>query len=159
MPATNVQNAWVDRVLGYRFVRSPTRRLVRKPPSAFISIRGREIWCATRAKAGAEISALCAHLSGTTDPELQRIATFGLNGATGKLSVSLLVALSEADAATVDQRPMALAKARDLIGEYRSFLQQNRLVRLLDENPFGVAVSIRATLGAALSEIDQALAA
>jgi hypothetical protein len=159
MPATNAQAAWVERVLGYGFVRRSSRRLVRKPPSAFASIRGREIWRAAREKVGAEIGALCVHLSGTTDPELQRIATFGLNGATGKLSVSLLVALSEADAATADQRPVALAKARDLIGDYRSFLQQNRLVRLLDENPFGVTVSIRATLGAALTAIDQALAA
>ena len=159
MPATNVQNAWIERVLGYRFARAPLRRSVRKPPSAYVSIRGREIWRAAREQVNAEIGALALHLGRTPDPQLQRIATFGLNGASGKLSVGLLTALSEADAATPEQQPSARAKARDVVAEYRGFLQQNRLVRLLDENPFGVTVTIRATLGAALTEIDTVLAA
>jgi len=38
-------------------------------------------------------------------------------------------------------------------------LQGDRIVALLDENPFGVAVSLRATLGAALDTIAKGLGA
>jgi hypothetical protein len=157
MPATASQNAWIERVLGYRFANAPQRRLSRKPPSAYVSIRGREIWRAAREKVGTEITALEQHLRAMPDPEMQRIATFGLNGATGKLSVGLLAALSEADGVPPEQQPTARKKARAIVADYQTFLRESRLVRLLDENPFGVPVTIRATLGNALTEIDQAL--
>ncbi len=159
MPGTDAQNAWVERVLGHRFAARATRRPVRQPPAAYVSIRGRQIWREAREKVGAEIGALTQHLRSMPDPEMRRIAEFGLNGATGKLSISLLTSLSEADAASPDQQPAVRGKARAVVAQYRGFLQQNALVRLLDENPFGIPVTIRATLGAALAEIDHALMA
>jgi hypothetical protein len=58
-----------------------------------------------------------------------------------------------------DQQPAARDKARGIVGEFRGFLQTSTLIRLLDENPFKEPVTIRTTLGAALAELDQALAA
>ncbi len=135
------------------------RRPVRKPPSSYVSIRGREIWRTARETVDAQIAALTTRLRSMPDPELQRIATFGLNGATGKLSVGLLTALTEVDAVPPDQQTAARDKARSIVGEFRGFLQTNPLIRLLDENPFKEPVTIRATLGAALAQLDQALAA
>ncbi len=137
---------------------APPRRASRKPPESYVSIRGREIWGTARDKADEQIEALKQRLSGMPDPELQRLATFSLSGTTSKRSWTLLAALSEVDGVPADRQPAARAKARSVIGEFRAYLQADPLIQLLDDNPLKELVTIRATLGAALTEIDQTIA-
>lgn len=59
-----------------------------------------------------------------------------------------MAALRDAESAGPERRPK-LAKAT---AAFRSFLQGIRVVELLENNPFGVAVPV-ARLGAALDEI------
>lgn len=153
MAGTREQDAWIARVLGVALRRAAPPLPPR--PRAVVSVGGRALWAQARDSVNEQIEALRGHLRGVDDPELQRIAEFGLNGATGKLSVGLMAALVEADAGAT---PQARKKARDAVATYRAFLGQDALVRLLDENPF-VPINIRGTLGSALAELDQALAA
>ncbi len=134
------------------------RRPLRKPPSSYVSIRGREIWAAAREKTAEQIGTLRERLSGMPDPDLQRLATFDLNGTTSERSAALLTALSEVDGAAPDRQPDARAKARRLISEFSDYLKTDALTRVLDDNPLKEPVAIRETLGAALAEIDQTLA-
>ena len=82
-----------------------------------MSIRGREIWAAARERTAEQIGTLRERLSGMPDPDLQRLATFDLNGTTSERSAALLTALSEVDGAAPDRQPDARAKARRLISE------------------------------------------
>ena len=122
-----------------------------------MSIRGREIWAAARERTAEQIGTLRERLSGMPDPDLQRLATFDLNGTTSERSAALLTALSEVDGAAPDRQPDARAKARRLISEFSDYLKMDALTRVLDDNPLKEPVAIRETLGAALAEIDQTL--
>jgi hypothetical protein len=91
------------------------------------------------------------------DPDLNRIAEMGLNGVTGRSSVGLMAALREADAAGGGAEPRA--KLAEAIASYRSFLDGDPIVGLLDDNPFGVELNLRATLWGALDTLSQRIAA
>ena len=69
-----------------------------------------------------------------------------------------MAALSEVDGVAADRQPDARAKARSVIGEFRDYLKTDPLIQVLDDNPLKELVTIRATLGAALTEIDQTIA-
>src|SRR5262249_20678054 len=103
-------------------------------------------WMEAREAAGRQLVALQGILRRSGDPDLLRIAEFGLNGVTKKLQVGLQAALMEFDQLPPGGREKAAASARAQIAAYRKFLQGDRIVALLDENPFGVALSLRATL-------------
>jgi len=147
MADDSAKRAWVARVLGVR-VPQPGRG-------------GGEpllpMWLDAKEQVDSAIGRLQGALRGFRDPDLTRIAEFGLNGVTGRASVGLMVALREADAPGADAR--ARKKLADAVASYRSFLGGSPVVALIDANPFGVSVSLRTTLGGALDAIDRRLAA
>lgn len=113
------------------------------------------IWREAKEDVDAAIAALAGRLRATGDPDLERIAEFGLYGLTDGEGVKLMAALRE-----VEANPSgAGAKLAKAIDTYRAFLAQSEVVTLIDSNPFGVTVSMRATLGRALNELQQQLAA
>ena len=115
------------------------------------------IWLAAKETVDIGLGRLQAVLREFGDPELDQIAELGLNAVTDKSSVGLMVALREADAAGTDLAARArLAKA---IQSYRSFLKENTIVQLIDANPFGVSLSLKATLGGALDSLARRIAA
>jgi hypothetical protein len=115
------------------------------------------LWVDAKDDVDARLGRLQGSLRGFGDPDLDRIAEFGLNGITGTRSVGLLAALREADAPGADGR--ARRKLADAVGAYRSFLDSSDIVRLIDANPFGVEVGVQATLGGALAAIARRVAA
>jgi hypothetical protein len=118
---------------------------------------GLDVWRTAQERVGAQIAALQQSLRKTGDPELVRIAEYGLHGVTGGLQVRLQAALIDYDRSPPAARAQAAGKVRGLIGEYEQWLGGDPVVQLCDKNPFGVKVKIQATLGAALTQIKKAL--
>jgi len=137
---------WVQRVLGVAL--SGAGGTGRK--ASFLAI-----WRDAKESVDAAIGALAGELRATGDPDLERIAEFGLFGLTEGEGVALMAALREADA----NPARAQGRLTGAIGKYREFLAGSQVVTLIDRNPFGVQVSMRATLGHALDEMEQQLAA
>jgi hypothetical protein len=128
-------------------------------PEATAPTKTLAIWQQAKDAVGAQIAKLQAALRQTKEPKFLRIADLGMNGITKRLQVGLHVALLEFDQGSGAARAKARSKAEALVADFQKFLQSNPEVQLVDENPFGVAVTIRASLGKALDGIAQALAA
>ncbi|MBQ0943185.1 hypothetical protein KAK07_07535 [Ideonella sp. 4Y16] len=96
-----------------------------------------------------QISRLQRVLREQDDSELKEIAEFGLNAVTGNFKVPLLAAmleLGDGHNATAEDA----AGARELARAYANHLRGDIRVAACDQNPFGIEVSIRDTLAAAL---------
>jgi hypothetical protein len=115
------------------------------------------VWLDAKEEVDARLGKLQSSLRGYDNPDLNRIAEFGLNGVTGTRSVGLMTALREADAAGADAKTRK--KLADAVSAYRGFLDTSDVVDLIDDNPFDVAIGLKATLGRALDAIARQIAA
>lgn len=138
------KNAWVGRVLKFSL-----------PPKS--SGGGRidplVTWREAKDSVDEHLNDLAAELREFDDPDLTRIADLGLFSIGKGESVALMKGLME-------YRTGGPAKAdglRKAVAAYRAVLSGSPLVKLIDDNPFGVSVSLAATLGGALDQIERAL--
>jgi hypothetical protein len=104
-----------------------------------------------------QMDGLAAACRQTDDPWLQRIADLGLPAVTGNFKTPLMTACLEVSGASGDKVAAAAAKARTAVANFAQHLATNPQVAGCDGNPFGVPVSIRATLGPALKSLNDAL--
>ena len=77
---------------------------------------------------------------------MQEIGEYGLNAITGGHKVRVMAALLGAQRGNAGD----LGKLATLAAGFREHLTSDDRVEACDDNPFGVAVSVRATLGPAL---------
>jgi hypothetical protein len=143
------QRAWVRRVLG---VELPVPGA--QGGGADIGA-ARAAWTQAMEQVDAQIAALQAALRKSDDPVLRDIAEFGLNGVTGHHKVRVMAALHELGSGP--PTASAAAKALGVIEPFRTHLETDDRVAACDENPFGAAVSIRATLVPPLAMLQRAL--
>jgi hypothetical protein len=115
-------------------------------------------WIDAKEEAGAQIGKLQEAMRGLGHPLFARLADQGLNGITGRLQVGLQVALTELDGASGEARVKAQQKARGAVADLRSFLSTDPVLPLLEDNPLGVPVTLRAGLSHALDTIDAVIA-
>jgi hypothetical protein len=106
----------------------------------------------------AQIAKLQVALRAQNDPELTRIADHGLNGVTGNFKVPLMAAVMDIDAARGEALRKAAQKGSRAARAFAKYLATEETVRVTDDNPFDVPVTIRSSLGKALRDIDAALA-
>ncbi len=106
----------------------------------------------------AQVEKLQSALRGIDDAELKDIAEFGLPGVTGNHRSRLMAAMMDIDAAQGEALSKAAGRAARLAQGFEGYLASSEAVEATDTNPFGVHVSIRASLGPALAAIQQALA-
>ena len=92
------------------------------------------LWLDAKDEVDSKVGRLQGSLRGVGDPDLDRIAEFGLNGVTGTSSVGLMVALREADA-------RASQKLAGAIDSCRAFLDGSEVVKLIDDNPRSASCS------------------
>ncbi len=118
----------------------------------------RQSWQQASDTLDSQIAQLQQVLRKSNDVDLKEIAEFGLNGVTGNFKVPLMAAMREVDGASGDALKKASANARAIIAGFRKHIESDEKVEVCDENPFGVPVSIRQTLGEALTHMDVALA-
>ena len=118
------------------------------------------VWIEAKELVGTQISQLQSMLRATKLPLFMGIADKGLNSLTQRFQVGLQVALTQFDSAST---PEAKTKAKSAlsgkVADFRDFVESHPALPLLDENPFGVACTIRSTLATALDSIEKSLAA
>lgn len=117
----------------------------------------REAYLDATDEVNAQISALQAMLKRSDDEELVAIAEFGMNGVTGNFRVPMMAAMRDLEGASGADTKKAAAKLLTAIGNFRSHIDSSEEVEAVDENPFGVKVSIRQTLGGALGQMETVL--
>jgi hypothetical protein len=147
---------WVKRVLGVTLPTRTAATLGRAAPDWRAAQHG---WQAASEAVDQQIAGLQAVLRQSDDDSLKEIAEFGLNGLTGNHKVPLmttLLALGDGDPATLRK---AGPKALGFIDAFRKHLENSEQVEVCDRNPFGVPVTIRATLVPALAQLAAALQA
>jgi hypothetical protein len=116
----------------------------------------RQAWRVAGEAVDGQIEQLRQALLKTGDAELKEIAEYGINGVTGNFKVPLMAAMIELDGHAANPGPAA-AKVRTIAINFQKHLESEDTVAACDENPFGVHVSIRKTLGAALVELQTVL--
>lgn len=147
--ADEKQNAWVTRVLGVMFAEGGGPEA---PPSI---AEAATAWRAAVEAVDVQIAALQSALRETDDEELHEIAEFGLNAVTGNYKVRLMAALMGAEQGSERDR----TKLAGLIAPFRNHLENDERVDACDENPFGVVMSLRATLLPALDSLARSVGA
>lgn len=149
------QDEWVERVLGVR----PTAAAPKLSSGDFRRRwqQSYAAWQSAIAAVDEQMAALGAECRKTEDPWLIRIADLGLPAVTGNHRVPLMAACRDVSAASDDKLSVTVAKARQAIAAFAKHIATNEQVAGCDANPFGVKVSIRATLGPALTSLNNTL--
>jgi hypothetical protein len=102
------------------------------------------------------LNQLQAALRATGEEDMVRIADYGLYGMTDGAGVGLMKALFDLRGATNETRASLYQAARGAADAYRTAVFADAAVDLVDNNPFGVEVGIKAKLGRALDIIASA---
>ena len=156
MAPNEAQHEWVARVLGVAPSGSSGEPAL--PQGADFPVAWRKAVAQYRDASDSvddQIGKLQTVLKGSGDGELAEIAEFGLNAVTGGFKVPLMALLHELDAAA--PKPQLVKRARSVVSRFRGHLGQDERVLACDENPFGVSMTVRRTLGGALEGLDAAL--
>lgn len=103
-----------------------------------------------------QITKLQSALNASSDDVLVEIANFGLNGITGDFKVPLMSAILEIENETDEAQVKAAKKALKIIKKFRNHLDSEE-VTAVDDNPFGVDVSVDDTLSTAFDQMEIAL--
>jgi hypothetical protein len=119
--------------------------------------KAREDWNNAMEVVDAQLEKLMQKLREEDDPDLGEIAEFGMNAVTNNHRVPLVVALMEVGPGTPETLAKAGLKALAAVRAFRQHIDSDERVAACESNPFGVPVSIRATLGPALSGLEAAL--
>jgi len=118
-----------------------------------------DIWIDARSQVDAMMAGFRSRVAAFDDPNLKRIADFGLDGMTQGNNTALMGALVSYRLAGQADRAKAQKAVRQGISEYRKFLSSNALIALCDNNPFGPNLNVSGTLIGALDKMDRAIAA
>jgi hypothetical protein len=169
MPGSKPCDDWIRRVLGINIPGDGTNlrqsaaiplvlpQAATPPAVRYLSTDGAAIWRDAFDQVATNFAALESALDEGGDANQKRIARAGLPALLSRFGPELEAALVGADAAAPADQPRARDAAKAVIGQYRSVLQADRLISLLDDNPEHVSPAIRATLGGALDRIAKAL--
>ena len=150
--------AWVARVLG---IASGDGVQPAAPAQMQFAQRWRpvrEAWTDASYVADQQITALQGVLRKSGDEALVDIAEFGLNAVTGGHKVKLTAALRELDGGDAGAVATAAPKTLALVRAFRGHLTSDAHVRACDGNPFGIKMTLQATLDAALVDMEKVLA-
>jgi hypothetical protein len=148
---------WLERVLGVRVGGNATT----SPVGDF---KGRwqksfSAWRDAIETVDKQMEALAKACRQTNDPWLVRIADLGLSAVTANYKTPLMAACIDVANAPAEKVAGAAARARSAVTNFAQHIATDPQVAGCDGNPFGVAVSIRGTLGPALKSLNDALVA
>lgn len=115
-------------------------------------------WSAAIGTVDGQVGELQKAMAKSGDPDIKAIAQHALAGVTGgykQLLDGYVQALGDGgDEAALRKGGQNLLGA---VADFRIALDKDRQIAVMDDNPFGCAVSIRATLGPALGELEAAI--
>lgn len=145
MASERTKKEWVSTVLQVDF--GPRRATAPGPRPKLLPI-----WTDAKDRADAFIGKLQDALREQEDDDLTSIAEFGLYGVTTGQAVRLMAALRDADSKGSVE---AYEAVREMVEDYQDYLDGAPIVDLVENNPFGVPVPLRATLEPALDELER----
>ena len=116
-----------------------------------------KLWRVGKEATDKSLSALQSILKSKGMPDLDRIADFGLNGLSDRNQTQLMKALFEYSSADSSKRSDAASALMSEVAAYRKFIENDEVVRLCENNPFGVSVDIRGPIIDALDRIESAI--
>ena len=120
----------------------------------------KQAWIDATDTVDAQISKLQSKLLAEDDKTLKGIAEFGLNAVTKNLKVPLLTAIRNVDGASnPESRAKEVAAAKKTVDQFQKHIETDEAVLVIDQNPFQVPVTIRQSMGGALTQLAQALSA
>lgn len=149
------QREWVGRVLGVQVGSGATMSSAGDFKSRWQ--QSFTVWRDAIETVDNQMAALGTACRKTNDPWLVRIAELGLPALTKNHKTPLMAACLEVTGAPPEKLSGAAANARSAVAKFAQHIATDPQVAGCDGNPFGVAVSIRATLGPALKSLDDAL--
>lgn len=117
----------------------------------------RSAWQDASEAVDGQMAALAKALRDTGDEELQEIAEFGLNAVTANHKTPVMAALMDIGSGAPDAIAKGGPKALKAVQAFRQHIDTDERVAACDENPTGVPVSIKATFGPALAQLEAAL--
>jgi hypothetical protein len=157
MPTTAEQGNWVKRVLGVDL--STTGPKMTKPTGTTgATIPVVRVWSDAKDQVDRQLNALYDVLRQTGIPVLTEVAG-QIESVLENYRVGLISALMEYDGAGGAVKEKARIAALSTVNQYQTRLANDAHVTAADTNPFGVAVTVRTTLGAALTALQGRLSA
>lgn len=114
-------------------------------------------WEKAEEKVGDQVAAMQAAFRKSGAPQLQEIANFGLPALTGNTRSKAIAAMMDVDRIKSAPNPKILAKADKRFAEISAHLKSDPRVKAVDSNPFGLKVSIAASLCGAIDEMRSVL--
>lgn len=125
-------------------------------------VSAREAVDTALATSDAQIRKLQAFLAVHPDAQLREIAgspEFGINALTGNHRIKLMAVLRDLADASPEGLPAALTQARRLVASFQGYIESSPRLAACDDNPLGIAVSVRQQLGPALAQLSRAVEA
>lgn len=116
------------------------------------------VWRDAKDETDSQFNKLTAKLRQSQHPYLRRVAELGLQGLAsdpGRVFVSMQAAIFDYRGATGEARRKAGAKLLDAVKNYRTFVEGNRLLEVLDTDGHCGPLTIRKTLLDALGTMDR----
>jgi hypothetical protein len=115
----------------------------------------RQAWQDASDAVDGQLAKLQTALKASGDTELVEIAEYGLNGVTGNHKVPLMASVRELDSAAGPKLAGAVSRAARIVAAFRAHLDGAETVAACDDNPFGVPVTIRKSIGGALQALEK----
>ncbi len=119
--------------------------------------QAKAVWLDAMDKVNDQLNSLRIELLNQEDSELNQIAEFGLNAVTDNHRVPLQASIINVDKAAGQAKAKFIVQTREFVEEFRDHIDTDEQVEACDDNPFGVAITIRDALGGALTALDAAL--
>ena len=115
-------------------------------------------WSAAMDDVDGQISELQKAMRASPDEEIRDIAEFGLNGVTGGFKVMLMTYMMElGDGTNAAALHKSGANLLGAVADFRTLLDKDEQIAVMDDNPFNCVVSVRDTLGPALTALEAAV--
>jgi hypothetical protein len=149
MSASEAQANWVQRVLDV----AVSAAMPAVPPRAALAI-----WGDAKDQVDQQLNTLYDVLKQTGIPVLTEVAG-QIESVLENYRVGLISTLMEYDRAGGAAKEKARAAALSAVNQHQTTLANDAHVTAADTNPFGVAVTVRTTLGAALTALQGRLSA
>jgi len=146
------KRAWVERVLGVVFA---SKTAAAPSPAAKAALM--PFWRDAKEAVDGQITALTTAFRGSNHPLATAIADQGLSALGDRIFVGFIASLFDYDGATPATRTSARKAVEVRTAELREKLAEGGLLALLERNPYGVNVTMRAEIARALDRIDAIL--
>jgi hypothetical protein len=156
MPSTAKEDDWIKRVLDFDVAANRSTEISNGHAAA--TQPALRVWSDAKDQVDQQLTALYGVLKQTGIPVLAKVAG-QIESVLDSYRVGLITALMDYDQSNGPAKEAARAKALSAVKRSQATLSTDAHVTAADTNPFGVQITARTTLGAALATLQTQLSA